>query len=80
MQVLCTQKIKLISQIFRLKIRSPRHHKVGGVWYSLTTPGQGGTTSSALVLTTSLTQVLSYEMTRFSRSMVSSEKIKVVPP
>ena len=60
MQVLCTEKIKLISQIFRLKILSPRHHKVGGVWYSLTTPGQGGTTLSALVLTTSLTQVLSY--------------------
>ena len=61
MQVLCTQKIKLISQIFPPKILSPSY-KVGGVWYSLTPlpPGHGGTTASALVLTTSPTQVLSY--------------------
>ena len=48
---------------FPSKNSVPEIHKMGGVSYSLTTPlppGQGGTTSSALVLTTSLTQVLSY--------------------
>ena len=38
---------------------------MGGVSYSLTSPCQDGTTLSSLVLTTSLTQVLSYESDAF---------------
>ena len=45
---------------FPSKNSVPEIHKMGGVSYSLTTAGQGGTTSSVLVLTTSLTQVLCY--------------------
>ena len=45
---------------FPSKNSVPEIHKAGGVWYSLNTPGQVETTSSSLVLTTSLTQVLSY--------------------